>query len=270
MRMPTSDLPSGRAKLTRVIRAAGDIVLIDDAAEVLGLERVEASKLLSRWTRQGWLKRVGPGIYVPVPLDSLESEHVLEDPWVLVPALFDPAYIGGWSAAEYWDLTEQIFRDILIMTTQHVRGKRKVVHGASFLLRHIPEHHAFGTKTVWRGQSRIAVSDVHRTIVDMLSDPALGGGIQHVADCFRAYLTRKDRNFETLLSYAERLSNGAVFKRLGFLAEQTAAAGPLAELCQDKLTKGNAKLDPSLDCPRLITRWRLRVPDSWKRRGAAP
>ena len=24
---------------------------------------------------------------------------------ILIPALFDPAYVGGWTAAEHWDLT---------------------------------------------------------------------------------------------------------------------------------------------------------------------
>ena len=257
------DLPYGRAKLARVIRGAGDTVHIDDAASVLDLSRVEASKLLSRWTSQGWLKRVGPGVYVPVPLDSLESEHVLDDPWVLVPALFAPAYVGGWSAAEYWDLTEQIFRDIVVMTVQHVRVKAKKVHGATFLLRHVPNKHIFGVKTVWRGQTKIPISDIHRTIIDMIDDPSLGGGIQHVFDCFQAYLKQNKQDYQTLIAYAERLGNGAIFKRMGFLAEHSIDGMGLIESCQSRMTKGNAKLDPTLECPRLITRWRLRVPESW-------
>ncbi len=259
----TTDLPSGRAKLTRVLRASGDTVHIDDAVTALSIGRTEASKLLSRWTQQGWLKRVGPGVYVPVPLDALESQHVLDDPWVLVPALYAPAYIGGWSAAEHWDLTEQIFRDLAVFTAQHVRTKRQEVHGASVILRHIREDQIFGTKSLWRGRTRVAVSDVHRTIVDMLDDPAIGGGIQHVADCFSAYLKRPDRDPEKLISYAERLGNGAVFKRLGFLAEQTSGGEALAAGSRARLTKGNAKLDSALKCPRLVTRWRLWVPESW-------
>ena len=48
--------------------------------------------------------------------ESFGAEQVVEDPWILVPALFDPAYIGGRTAAEHWDLTEQIFRDIVVYT----------------------------------------------------------------------------------------------------------------------------------------------------------
>lgn len=256
-------LPIGRAKLARVIRGAGDVVRIADAVNELGIGRVEASKLLSRWAKQGWLKRIGPGLYLPVSLDSLESTHVLDDPWVLVPNLFAPAYIGGWSAAEYWDLTEQIFREIVVITAQHVRTKTHEVHGATFMLQHTQEDHLFGTKTVWRGQTRIAVSDIHRTIVDMLNHPSLGGGIQHVADCFDNYLKRSDRDLEKLVSYAARLGNGAIFKRMGFLAERASDGKALVDKCRENLTKGHAKLDPALQCPRLVTHWRLRVPDSW-------
>ena len=267
----TSDdrLPKGRSRLVSVIRAAGDIIEIEDAVRVLSISRTDAAKLLSRWTGQGWLRRVGPGAYAPASLDSLESEHVLDDPWVLVPALYDPAYIGGRTAAEYWDLTEQLFRDIVVKTARPVRDRKQQRHGAQFTLHRIQDWKIFGTKAVWRGRSKVLVSDVHRTIIDMFDDPALGGGIQHVANCLNAYLKRPDRSDEALISYADRLGNGAVFKRLGFLLEKTAGESELAEEYRSRLTKGNAKLDPTLGSDRLISRWRLWVPVSWAEGSAA-
>ena len=104
---------------------------------------------------------------------------------------------------------------------------------------------------------------MHRTIIDMLDDPATGGGIQHVADCFAQYMQRKDSKPRALIEYADRLGNGAVFKRLGFLAERHPRGDALIDAAKVRLTKGYAKLDPALDCARLITRWRLRVPQTW-------
>ncbi len=258
-----SSLPIGRRKLAAVIRAANDVIEIDDVVATLTTGRIEASKLLSRWAGQGWLRRVGGGAYVPVPLDSLDSQHVLEDPWVLVPALYTPAYIGGWTAGEYWDLTEQLFRDVIIMTAQPVREKSQVRHGARFRLYHIQERKIFGMRPVWRGCSKVLLSDVHRTVIDMLDNPALGGGIQHVSDCLGAYLKRSDRSDDTLIAYAERLGNGAVFKRLGFLADQRSDTSHLTDVCLAHLTAGNAKLDTTLRCSRLISKWRLWIPPTW-------
>lgn len=256
-------LPKGRRKLVAVIRTAGDVINIDDAVDALAVSRSEASKLLSRWAKQGWLRRISSGVYVPVPLDSLESSHVLTDPWILVPALFDPAYIGGRTAAEYWDLTEQLFRDIVVFTTRSVRRSQIKKHGAQFTVHSIQNEKLFGLKTIWRDSSRIYVSDVHRTIIDMLNNPQTGGGIQHVSDCFAAYMKRSDRQDNLLIEYADRLGNGAVFKRLGFISERLERGSLLANECKSRLTKGNAKLDSNLDCSRLVSKWHLWIPKSW-------
>lgn len=265
---PHTEIPTGRRRLSAVVRTAGDIIQIADAENALEISRTEAAKLLSRWTQQGWLRRVGSGKYVAVPLDSLESEHVLDDPWLLVPSLYAPAYIAGTTAAQHWELTEQIFRDIVVMTGQTVRAKIQNHHGAVFTLKHINENKIFGTKTIWRAHTRISISDIHRTIVDIMDDPALGGGIQHVTDCLEVYLEHPDRDVAKLIDYAERLGNGAVFKRLGFLAERSPHGGPLIEPCQNRLTKGNAKLDPALPCSRLMTKWRLWIPATWAMDGS--
>ena len=52
---------------------------------------------------------------------------------------------------------------------------------------------------------------------------------QHAQHCLRAYFARPDCNTATLLGYAERLGNGAVFKRLGFLAENLGASPELID-----------------------------------------
>ncbi|MXW53781.1 MAG: hypothetical protein F4Z66_07335, partial [Gammaproteobacteria bacterium] len=80
-------IPEGRRKLAQVVRGASDVIHIADAERCLDITRIAAAKLLSRWSRQGWLRRVGPGVYVPVRLESLESENVLDDHWILVPSL---------------------------------------------------------------------------------------------------------------------------------------------------------------------------------------
>ncbi len=260
-------LPAGRQRLAQLLRAGGDVISLDTAVGVLKLDRTRAAKTLARWAEQGWLRRVGRGRYVPATLGTLESGLVLDDPWVLAPALFAPCYVGGRTAAEHWDLTEQVFNDIVVMTAQPVREKEQRRQGATFTLKRVAKAKLFGLKPVWRGQSKVDVSDVHRTLVDMLDDPGLGGGIQHVSDCLAAYLKRADRDDALLIGYADRLANGAVFKRLGFLAETDPRGTALVAPCRERLTKGNAKLDPALPGPRLISRWRLFVPAQWAKRG---
>src|SRR5688572_29704415 len=136
-----------RARLAAVLRAAKDLVTIEDAMAALTVDRPSAAKALSRWQHQGWLKRVGRGLYAPVPLDALTADQVLKDPWILVPALFSPGYIGGWTAAGHWDLTEQLFRSVFVFTARPLRRREQTVQGVAFTLRHIPEKALFGLKT---------------------------------------------------------------------------------------------------------------------------
>jgi predicted transcriptional regulator of viral defense system len=79
--------------------------------------------------------------------------------------------------------------------------------------------HLFGLKTLWRGSAKVAISDPARTLIDMISAPKTGGGIDHVAECLRTYLGDNRGDRDLLINYAEQLGNGAVFKRLGFLAD---------------------------------------------------
>lgn len=257
--------PKGRLKLSQVLRYSGDFVRVADVAAALDVGHQEASQMLYRWTKQGWLKRISRGLYVPVSLESLSSEHVLADPWVLVPALYDPCYIGGRTAAEFWDLTEQIFRDIVVLTSSPIRSRSQRKHGTVFTLRKVREDRIFGTQTVWRSRTKVSVSDIHKTVIDMLEYPDLGGGIQHISDCLKAYFLHSDRDERKLLEYAKQNNNGAVFKRLGYLLERYSLDPMLADACRSNLSTGLAKLDPNLNCPRVVTKWRLKIPESWLR-----
>jgi len=258
-------LSRGRTRLSQVLRTAGQLITVADATTALGVDRRTAAKLLARWQEQGWLKRVRRGLYAPIPLTAMPADQVIEDPWTLVPGLFDPAYVGGASAAHHWGLTEQLFRTIFVYTARPVRRSQQVIQAIPFVVRHVAEKNIFGTRGLWRGRIKVQVSDVHRTLIDLLDDPAMGGGIRHVADCLRSYLGRPDASTETLIAYGDRLGNGAVFKRLGFLAERSGAPKELVAACAERLTQGNATLDPALPSPRLLRRWRLWVPDRWKR-----
>lgn len=253
-----------RERLASVIRETKGTISVGEAAGILEVSSVDASKMLSRWCRKGWLSRLRQGYYIPVPLESRTADIAIEDPWIIAERLYSPCYIGGWSAAEYWDYTEQIFRTIVVVTSQKPRDRTPNLKGTDFLIRTVSEKALFGLKSVWRGQVKVSISDATRTILDMLNDPEMGGGIRSTADMFNNYLNSENKNIVMLIEYAKKLGNGAVFKRLGFLLERFAPKEQAAIAdCKSRLTKGNVKLDPKLPTEKLVTRWRLWVPLKW-------
>lgn len=261
MAAPAGISRRNRARLEELHRRAGGSFSVGQAAELLEVDRAHAARLLGYLARRGWLSRVRRGLYVAVPLDARQSGEWIEDPWVVADHVFSPCYIGGWSACEHWDLTEQVFRAVLVVTAKKVREREVEMQGIPFHLTVRSEEALFGTVQVWRGQARVAVSDPSRTIVDVLDDPWMGGGIRTVVDVLREYMASQHRNDQLLIAYADRLDNRAVFKRLGYLIERLGIeADELLAACRERRSAGLVALDPSVKAPgQIVRRWGLRA-----------
>lgn len=107
----------------------------------------------------------------------------------------------------------------------------------------------------------MAVSDPSRTVIDVLDDPSLDGGIRTVSDVLTEYLRGEHRDDRRLIEYGDRLGNRAVFKRLGYLLEHSPVGAPvLVEACLARRSSGLAKLDPGANAPgRIVRRWGIRA-----------
>jgi len=251
---------TSRRRLDIVHRSLPGPFSVKQAANALGLPADEVAKLLARWRGQGWVTRVRRGLYIAVPLGS-DAAAANADPWTILARAFGPCYIGGWSAAEHWGLTEQLFRSTVILTARSVRPRDGELNGLRYLAKRISKARFFGTKRVWRDQVPIEVSDPSRTLVDVLDEPRLGGGIRHVAGVVDAYFRSEQRADDILLDYTRRYGRGVVFKRLGFLVEGLGIEAPgVIAACRTGLSAGYSRLDPGGPRRgRLVRRWGLQV-----------
>lgn len=185
----------------------------------------------------------------------------MEDPWVVAEQTFSPCYIGGWTACQHWGMTKEVCPTILVVTAKRVRDRDRVIQGTRYHLTVRSETRLFGTTMAPRGQVRVGVSDPTRTIVDLLDDPSLGGGIGAVADIVREYLIGGSRDDSLLIDYGDRLGNRAVFKRLGFIIEDLGIEAPeLVTGSLDRRSAGLVALDPSEQAKgRIVRRWGIRA-----------
>ena len=263
---PTTEtqLPADlRAALSRLARGAhGGLITVNEAVALLGRSPSATATWLARLARRGWLARARRGLYVVLPLEATASRSPsVEDPWVLASKLFSPCYIGGWSAAEHWGLTEQLFRSTFVVTAAGVRRRTERVLGLEFHVVKVARVRLTTMTLVWRGRERVPVSDRERTLADALASPGWVGGIRHLADLLRAYRESRHWNPTRLLNRVNELGRGAAFKRLGFLAEMLLpGAEQVVGVCLAKRTAGIIKLDPSVSTRgRLNKRWGLWV-----------
>ncbi|MGH2565610.1 MAG: type IV toxin-antitoxin system AbiEi family antitoxin domain-containing protein, partial [Ginsengibacter sp.] len=164
-------------------------------------------------------------------------------------------------AAEHWDLTEQIFNSTVVFTGQKQRRTEHKIAGLSFKIKAISPKRFFGISKIWSNNSKIQIADIHKTIVDIVDDPAIGGGGLQMVEIFKAYIHKKEASLETLCKYAEILSHGAVYKRLGFLIEKTKTSqSQWIDKLHSKIKSGIINFDPN--GPKrgpIITKWGIRL-----------
>ncbi|MES2615115.1 MAG: hypothetical protein V4591_06855 [Bdellovibrionota bacterium] len=255
-----------RSQMALLLKANMPVITPENTARVLNVTVVAATQLLALWEKKGWLSRVKHGIYIPVPLQSKNTNIMADEPWVLAKALFEPCYIGGWSAAEYWGLTEQIFNSTMIFSIKKKPSRGIQLKGVELTIKTIKKERMFGLKNVWKGDQKVSVSDATRTIVDAFNDPAVVGGIRMAIDILTSYLSSEHKNLDLLFEYGMNIKHTAFFKRIGFCLEQNnLCEKEYLEKLRAQIKPGYSQLDPAAPGKRLVTAWNLWVPDAWKK-----
>lgn len=236
---------SGRAELASLTARGRRLLRVEEVAEELRIDRAHAAKRLARWERDGWLRRARRNLYIPVPVDAENPAAWSEDALYIADAVWNPCYFTGWTSANHWGVSEQVFRTTVVKTTGRVRRSRERILDHDYMLAHVPERHlAWGMAVEWREDRRMRIADPARTIIDVLDDPRLSGGIRNAADFLSAYVD--DHDPKTLIEYGERLGNATVFKRLGYMmtALGLATDGVIDE-CRRRVSTGISLLDPA-------------------------
>lgn len=250
-----------RRVLNTISQLGKPVINADNLEQALGFTRAIANLMLSRLCKKGWLQRLLSGSYRVVPLGSESENPVPEDAWAIAADLFTPCYISGWTAAEHWELTEQVFNSTVVFTAKKQRQKELLIAGLKYRTKTIAPDHIFGIKKIWSSNTQIQIADIHRTIIDALDDPEIAGGGRHALDIVKEYFQHKEANPELLCDYAEKLGHGAVFKRLGLVADKLRLFPQLLlERLHSNIKAGIINFDPhGPDSGPIITKWGMRV-----------
>jgi len=245
-------------KLNRQVKAPFNI---SEVCNILEISSDRARRLMAYWVARGWLTRIKKGLFITVPLGAVNPAERKEDPWIVATTVFAPCYIGGWSACEHWGLTDQIFRDIVVFSSHKTRKQKVAIQGTTYIVRNIKKEKNFGTKIVWREQTKVNVSNPSRTLVDILNEPYIGGGIRNAAIILDEYFNGENKDESKLLDYILKLGNRTVYKRLGYLIELLKINSPkVIEICKKNLSSGYSNLDPSLPHKgKIMRRWNLHI-----------
>jgi len=252
-------IESSRTAIAKLAGAAsGGIITLEAAIAVLGGSRLSVSRRLSSLVGAGWLSRVRRGVYSVRPLDAPPDVRTAEeDPWIVASRVFDPCYVGGWTAAGHWHLTEQLFRTTLVVTERHVRRAAVTIGSGAFRVVRESRNREMGLATVWRSNSRVRISNVDRTIIDACAHPDWVGGGGQLISIFKAGVQDSLMTAESLLAVAPAAPTGAALGRLALLLDRYwPAATTVIEYAAAHRGTGYVRFDPAVARRgALNTRW---------------
>ncbi len=256
-------------ELVRILASEGDRIFSTKRARELG-PRVGLSdsyvvEALYHLRKNGWIVSLRRGLYaVSSTVPGVTPAHEFE----IAAALVDPAAISHWSALHYHGMTDQLPRSVFVLTTTvtsppRVRGTQSrassgrgyPIGETTYEFIQIKPERFFGTERLWIGESRVAITDPERTLLDGLSRPQYCGDFAEVLHAFEVWGDRLQ--LDRIIEYAQRLDTAAS-KRLGWVLENQGMNPEHLRPLEKLPIKGYRKLDPTgpRDGP-LNRRWMI-------------
>ena len=158
--------------------------------------------------------------------------------------LVSPAVIAYWSALSHHGLTEQLPRTVFVATDHPVRRKPEEVMGLRYKIVSLRPGRFFGIMKDWINEIPFSITDREKTIIDGLDLPQYVGGLSEISKALKgSWMTLDEKK---LRSYAARIGNSAVAKRLGFMMERLGLGDVEALRQEAPIAPGFSMLEPTM------------------------
>jgi len=202
-----------RARVSRVTRAEVAARWGDDKAD----------KITSALARKGALRRVGPGIFLVVPLRAQARPRASSAVVAAAALLHDePYYLGGLWALTHWRLSEQQYTAQLDAFVDRSHQPRTLAN-ARVRFHRVPAARIddVSTPAPVEGVS-VRVSSREGSLLDLLDYPDLAGTMRAALGFVVIALEKIDVG--ELVRLAARISRASTCQRLGVLLERRGVA----------------------------------------------
>lgn len=221
-----------------------------DVTDILKCSYDNAKMTVERLVKKRWVVRIIKGKYLVVPLSAGVEGKYSEHEFILA-SLFKPAYVGYWTALNYYGFTEQVPNIIFVVSRRKIRSRE--IFGVEFRFVYLSERKFFGFMELNISNYSVYISDKEKTVVDCLDKPKYCGGMTEV---MKAFSMVDELDMGKLIGYAVKMS-GAVVKRLGVILDMH---GIDSKLLKDHVSGGYTIFDPTRERRGMYnSKWRIFV-----------
>jgi predicted transcriptional regulator of viral defense system len=188
-------------------------------AEASGNPRT-CNALLAYYRKRGRIVMLCKGLYAVVPLGT-STETVVVDPFVIAAKIADDSVLAYHTALQYHGRAYSQLNRYVYLSAHRARSIvfkgffLRQVNFPSSLIRTHDEH--FDIVTQERQNTKVRVTSLERTLVDVLDRPDQSGGWEEVWRSLEAI-----EYFETdrIIEYVIKLDNSTTAAKVGYFLEQ--------------------------------------------------
>ncbi len=220
--------------------------------------------LLGYYTRKGHLLRLKRGLYAVVP-PGVDVKSYSVDPFLLAAKMTEESVLAYHTALEFYGKAHSVHESFFYLTSTFprpltFRGYR--FRGVRFPKKLGDEKKLFCVNSEERGGVSVRVTNLERTMVDVLERPELGGGWEEI---WRSLESVEFFNLDQVVEYTLLLKNSTTAAKVGFFLEQHREAlmvndSHLNALCNLRPRKPHYMIRTPRKPGRLVGSWNLVVP----------
>lgn len=191
------------------------VITLEEVTKCFHISKQYASKIMHELSRKNACERVKGGLYVRFPASIVINKGAYqEDPILLARALNNNYFFSYYTALSLHGLAHRIIRTYYLTSTED-SGKRSYHGNIIQIVKLIPSRFFGFIAKEYSGQ-KIFVSDLERTIIDVIDRSKYAGGWQEIIQCLSDL---RGVNWNKMLTYIKRFNTKSLIQRAGYIFE---------------------------------------------------
>jgi predicted transcriptional regulator of viral defense system len=225
---------------------------LDDVYALVN-NRKTASSLVMRLSKKGYVKKIRNNLYSCV---NLADGQTIASRYHIACAVNDSSYISHHSAFEYMGMSNQVFNEVYVSSSQRFTD----FEFGGIQYKFVPSKFDSGVIQPKNTQG-IRVASLERTIVDSIKDFEKIGGLEELLNCIDSVRTLDEKN---MVEYLDAYGIQYLYQKTGYILEhykdQIQVSDEFLDHCKSRIGKSTRYLTP--ESKNYCNEWKLIVPDN--------
>ena len=205
------------------------VFTIKDIKKILNVSFAHARNIASDMVKKNAAERVKSGLFVRIPESViLDKQQYNEDAILIAAKSTNKAFLSHYTALTIHGLAERYTTQIYITTTKHQRNIK--YHKIKFNYIKIIPKKFFGYKTITYSNEHIQISDLERTLIDVINKPKYTGGWNETLNCLKNI---DEINNKQLIAYIKKYNNKTIARKTGYILEKLNNLNPSQKIIEE-------------------------------------